>query len=109
MQRRLGDQRVVVLLSETPGPVQCPCDHAHGLELCSAVADGFLVNGKSLGEGFVCHFLEAALIGDLSAGNEQPQAEIGRPVACVKRRDGRVHEFVEGGGLGRPVVVEMFS
>ena len=109
MQRCLRDQRVVILLSETPGTMQRPCNHAHGLELCSAVTDGFLVDGESLREGFICHFLKPTLIGDLSAGDEQPQAEIGRPVACIECRDGRVHEFVEGGGLGRPIVVKVFS
>ena len=77
MQRRLSDQRVVVLLAKAPRHLQGAGDGADGLELCSRIADAVLVDGERLGEEFVGEFFEAALVGDLAARDKEAEAEFG--------------------------------
>lgn len=89
--------------------MQSARDDAHGLELSSRIADSFLIYGESLREELVCDLLEAGLVGYLAAANEEAETEIGSTVTGVEGGNGRVHEFVQGGGLRGPVVVVMFS
>lgn len=60
---------------------------------------------------FICHFLEAALVSDLPAGNEETEAEIssGRSDAVVELKECLVEEAVEAGRLGGPVVFEVLA
>ena len=109
VESALGDQGVVVLFAEPPRRVQGASDDADGLELGAGVGDGFFVDGKGLGKEFVGDFFEGGLVGDLAAGDEEAEAEVGGAVASVEGRDGGVHEFVEGGRLGLPVVFVVFS
>lgn len=96
MKGTLRDQSIVVLLSEVPCCMQCARDNTHGLELCSRIANGLLVNRESLGEVFVCNLLEAILIGDLTASNKEAQREIcGAVDTGIKGRERIVHELVQ--------------
>lgn len=72
MQRSFGDQGIVVLLPEPSRCLQCARQYAHSLELQSAVADAVFVDGECLSEELVGELLEAALVCNLAAGNEEP-------------------------------------
>ena len=109
MERGLGDEGIIVLLAEPPRAMQRASDDADGLELGAGVGNGFFVDGEGLGEEFVGDFFEGGLVGDLAAGDEEAEAEVGGAIAGVEGRDGGVHEFVEGRGLGLPVVVVVFA
>jgi hypothetical protein len=60
---------------------------------------------------FVSHFLEAALVSNLPAGNEETEAEIGsgRGDAVVELNECLVKEAVEAGRLDRPVVFKVLA
>lgn len=77
MQGRFGNQRIVILLSESSCALQRTCQDTHCLELRSAVADTIFVNSESLYKVFVSHFLEPALVSNLPTGNEETEAELG--------------------------------
>jgi hypothetical protein len=51
--------------------MQRPGDYADGLELCSGVADGLLVDGEGLREKLVRNLFESRLVSRLTAGNEK--------------------------------------
>lgn len=70
MQRCLGDQRIVVLLSKSPRILQCACEDADGLKLRPAVTDAIFIDCECLDEELICGLFEAALVGDLAACNE---------------------------------------
>jgi hypothetical protein len=79
--------------------------------LRSAVTNAIFVNGEGLDEELVSSFLEATLVGDLPTGNEQPKAELRgcRIDAGVELNECLVEETVEVGGLGGPIVFEVFA
>lgn len=89
--------------------MQSAGDDTHGLELSSRIANSFLVYCESLREELVGDLLKAGLIGYLAATDEEAETEVGGTIAGVKGGNGRMHEFVQGGGLRRPFVVVMFS
>lgn len=63
-----------------------------------------------MSEEFVRDFLEAVLVRDLATANEEAEGEVGGTGdAGVEGGEGAVHEFVEGGGLGGPVVFVVFA
>jgi hypothetical protein len=81
------------------------------LELRSAVTNAIFVDGEGLDEELVRSFLEATLVGDLPAGNEQPKAELR---GCwvdtgIELNECLVEKTVEVGGLGGPIVFEVFA
>lgn len=97
MQRGLGDERVVVLLRETPRAMQGTRDNAHGLELSTRIADCIFVDRERLGKEFVAILFKARLVGDLAAHYKQAQRQVGaRSVrALVEIADALVHEPVK--------------
>ena len=111
MQSRFGDQSVVILLPESSRALKCTCQYTHCLELCSAVTNAIFVNGEGLDEELVSSFLEATLVGDLPAGDEQPKAEFrGCWVdAGIELNECLVEETVEVRGLSGPIVFEVFA
>jgi hypothetical protein len=78
VQGGFGNEGIIILLSKTPGTLQRSSNNAHCLELASAITDTVFVYRKGLSEEFVCKFFETTLIGYLSAGDEQPEAEFRR-------------------------------
>lgn len=96
VKRAFGNQSVVILLSEIPCRMQGACNDTHCLELCSRVADGLFVNRESLCKVLVCNLLEAILICNLTASDEQSQGEIRRAIdPCVESRERVVHKLVQ--------------
>jgi hypothetical protein len=79
--------------------------------LRSAVTNAIFVNGEGLDEELVSNFLEATLVGDLPAGDKQPKAELcSRWIdAGIELNECLVEETVEVGGLGGPIVFEVFA
>ena len=70
MKGGLRDESVIVFFGEASGAVEGAGDDADGLKLGAGIADGILVNGKSLGEELVAEFFEACLIGYFTAHYE---------------------------------------
>ena len=62
-------------------------------------------------EELVSSFLEATLVGNLPAGDEQPKAKLRRcwSDAGIELNECLMEETVEVGGLGRPIVLEVFA
>ena len=91
--------------------MQCTCDYAYSLELSARVTDAVFVDGECLSEELVGEFLEAALVGYLSARHEESKTELccGRGDAGVELRQRLMHEPVQGRGLRGPIVVKVFS
>jgi hypothetical protein len=81
------------------------------LELRSAVTNAIFVNGEGLDEEFISNFLEATLVCNLPAGDEQPKAELRRRWidSGIELNECFVEETVEDGGLGGPIVFEVFA
>ena len=77
----------------------------------SAVTNGIFVDGEGLDEELVGSFLEATLVSNLPAGDEQPKAELRgcRIDAGIELNECLVEETVEIGGLGGPIVFEVFA
>ena len=77
----------------------------------SAVTNAIFVNGEGLDEELVSSFLEATLVGNLPAGDEQPKAKLRRcwSDAVIELKECLVEETVEVGGLGGPIVFEVFA
>jgi hypothetical protein len=64
-----------------------------------------------LDEELVSSFLESTLVGNLPAGDEQPKAKLRRCWidAGIELNECLVEEAVEVGGLGGPIVFEVFA
>lgn len=77
----------------------------------SAVTNAIFVNGEGLDEELVSSFLEATLVGNLPAGDEQPKAKLRRCWidAGIELNECLVEETVEVGGLGGPIVFKVFA
>jgi len=96
MERALCDESVIVFLAEIAGSTEGLRNDTDSLELRAAVADGFLVDGKGLGEELVRYFFEAALVCYTTAGDEEAERKVGNAWsghACVEGRHKRVTEF----------------
>ena len=105
------DQSVVIFFSKPSGALQGPCQYAHSLELRSAIAYAILVDRESLDKEFISRFLEAALVSNLPAGDEETEAKFGSRwiYAGVELNEGLVEEAIEAGRLGGPIVFEVFA
>jgi len=79
--------------------------------LRSAVTNAIFVNGEGLNEELVSSFLKATLVGNLATGDEQPKAKLRRywSDASIELNECLVEETVEVGGLGGPIVFEVFA
>lgn len=77
----------------------------------SAVTNAIFVNGEGLNEELVSSFLKATLVGNLATGDEQPKAKLRRcwSDASIELNECLVEETVEVGGLGGPIVFEVFA
>jgi len=105
MQRRLGDQRIVVIASKDPRPLERANDDRDGLKLSSTLRDGLLVDNKGLNVELVRQFLETCFVGDLSGEEEESEAGFGGFDAVVEDGDDLVDEFEDGGEFCFPGIV----
>lgn len=103
MQRRLGDQRVVIVRPKHPRSLQRR-DHARdGLQLCSGLGDRLLVDHKCLDKELVREFFEAAVVGDLRSEEEEAETSLGSFDLVVQQGDDLVDEFEYRGEALLPV------
>lgn len=102
MQRRLGDQRIVVVASKHPRPLQRPNDDRDGLKLCSTLRDRLLVDDEGLNVELVRELLETCFVGDLGGEEEESETGFGGFDAVVEDGDDLVDEFEDGGEFGFP-------
>lgn len=105
MQRRLGDQRVVVVAPEHSRPLERPNDDRDRLELSPTLRDRLLVDDEGLNVELVGEFLETCFVGDLGGEEEQSETGFGGFDAVVEDGDDLVDELEDGGEFGFPGVV----
>ena len=70
VQRRLGNQYIIVLFAEDLSPLERINDKGDSLELRPTLGDIVLVHGKSLHVELVRELFESAFIGDLCSKEE---------------------------------------
>lgn len=102
VQRRLGDERVVIVASEHPRPLQAPDDNGDGLELSSRIRDRLLVDDECLNVELVRELLETRFVGDLGGEEEEAKASLRRFDPVVEDGDDLVDKLEYSGELCLP-------
>ena len=103
MQRRLRDQRIIVLTAKDPARLEGADDARDRLKLGTRLRDGLLVNDKRLDKELVRQLFEVAIVCDLGGQKEEPETGVGGLDFVVEEGDNLVDEFEERGEPGLPV------
>ena len=108
MQRRLGDQRCVVVHAKHLGVGKSTNNKRDGLQLRARLRDTVFVHAECLHIKVVCKVFEAAFVGDL--GGEKEEAEGDGRCFNLGGKDGSelAHELEDGGHFGLPFGFDMF-
>jgi hypothetical protein len=102
VQRRLGDERVVIVRTEDSRRLQGTDDRCDGLELRPALRYALLVDDERLDVEFVCELLEVAFVCNLSGEKEQAQARVRCFDLVIQDADYLVNKLEQAADFGFP-------
>lgn len=96
MQRRLCNQRIVIIVSKHPTRLQARNDADDSLQLRARLRDALFVNHKRLNKEFVRELFQLALVRDGRGEQKEAQADVGNLAFVVERGSELVDQFEKG-------------